>query len=215
MRWGSNDPFFQLKREKEGERPTPGISTHEKISFAKESHSISVPSWKEFVVSFQVLLDCFSCQNYMFAMLCRSSKIYWNKGNIWMRFETTSFSPVRKVIPTLQINVGMWFPVFSLHMSSQTPNRSKVKGQVFSSIDQKVNVMDLAQDDPDFLTYNAFIFTPCGNTDSLAQKLGERLKAPTHSSITDLSHISNNWNKSYAKFRNLFYRWTPATFWPL
>lgn len=152
----------------------------------------------------------------MFAILCLSSKIYWNKENIWMRFETTCFSPVRKVIPNLQINVGMWFPVFSLHMSSQTPNRSKVKGQVFPSADQKVKVMDLAHDEPDFLPNNAFIFTPYRNTDSLAQKLGERLKTPTHSSTTDLSHISNNWNKSIMPNLGIDpYRWTTATFWPL
>lgn len=188
MRWGSSDSSFQLKREK-GERPTFGISTHEKRSFAKESHSISVPSWKEFVVSFQALLDCFSCQNYMFAILCRFSKIYWNKGNIWMRFETTSFSPVRKVIPNLQINVGMWFPVFSLHMSSQTPNRSKVKGQVFSSLDQKVKGMYLAQDDPDSLLYNAFIFTPYRNTDFLAQETGRK--------IEDTNPFQNFWSQPY------------------
>lgn len=175
-----------------------------------------MPSWKEFVVSFQALLDCFSCQNYMFAILCRSSKTYWNKGNIWMRFETTSFSPVRKVIPYLQINVGMWFPVFSLHMSSQTPNRSKVKGQVFPSADQKVKVMDLAQDDPDFLPNNAkFIFTPYRNTESLAQKLGERWKTSTHPSTADLSHISNSWNKSIMPNLGIDPRWTTAIFWPL
>lgn len=87
-----------------------------------------------------------------------------------MRFETTSFSPVRKVIPNLQINAGMWFPVFSLHMSSQTPNRSNIRGHFFPPIDQKVTVMDLAQDDPDFHPYNAFICTPYRSTDSLAQK---------------------------------------------
>lgn len=106
-----------------------------------------------------------------------------------MRFETTSFSPVSKVIPNLQINVGMWFPVFSLHMSSQTPNRSNVRGQGFFPIDQKVTVMDLAQDDPDFHLCNAFIFTPDRNTDSLAQKSRDRLKVPTHSSTFSLSHI--------------------------
>lgn len=96
-----------------------------------------------------------------------------------MRFETTSFSLIKKVIPNLQINAGMWFPVFSPHMSSQTPNRSNVKGQVFSSVDLKVTVMDLAQDDPDFHPYNAFICTPCRNTDSLAQTSGGKLKVQT------------------------------------
>lgn len=174
-----------------------------------------MPSWKEFVVSFKALLDCFSCQNYMFAILCHFSKIYWNKENIWMRFEATTFPLDRKVIPNLQINVGMWFQVFSLHMSSQTPNRSKVKGQVFSSTDQNVKVMGLAQDDPDFLPNNAFIFTPYRNTDFQAQKLRERLKTPTHSS-TDLSHNSNNWNKSIMPNLGIDpYRWTTTPFWPL
>jgi len=50
--------------------------------------------------------------------------------------------------------------------------------------------MDLARDDPDFHPYNAFIFSPCRNTDSLAQKSGDRLKVTTHSSTFDLSHIS-------------------------
>lgn len=174
-----------------------------------------MPSWKEFVVSFKALLDCFSCQNYMFAILCHFSKIYWNKENIWMRFEATTFPLDRKVIPNLQINVGMWFQVFSLHMSSQTPNRSKVKGQVFPSTDQNVKVMGLAQDDPDFLPNNAFIFTPYRNTDFQAQKLRERLKTPTHSS-TDLSHNSNNWNKSIMPNLGIDpYRWTTTPFWPL
>lgn len=121
--------FFQLKREKE--RPIFGIATCKSVSFASEPHLISMPNWREFVASFQALMDCFSCQNYIFAIICVSSKIYRNKGNIWMRFETTSFSPVRKLIPNLQINVGMWFPVFSLHMSSQTPNRSNARGRFF------------------------------------------------------------------------------------
>lgn len=39
------------------------------------------------------------------------------------------------------------------------PHRSKV-----------IIVMDLAQDDPDFHPHNAFVCTPYGNTDLLAQK---------------------------------------------
>lgn len=130
---GKSVIFLSNWKKRKRERPIFGISTCKSISFARKPRLISMPNLREFVVSLQALLDCFSCQNYIFAIICVSSKIYRNKGNIWMRFETTSFSPVRKVIPNLQINVGMWFPVFSLHMSSQTPNRSNARGLFFLS----------------------------------------------------------------------------------
>lgn len=210
------DPFFQLKREKKGERPSFGISTGESRSFAREPHSLSVPSWREFVVSFQALLDCFSCQNYIFAIICLSSKIYWKKGNIWMRFETTSFSPVRKVIPNLQINAGMWFPVFSLHMSSQTPNRSNIRGHFFPPQIKRLHWWTLPRMIQTFIHIMPSFALP---TEIQADWHRNRETGWWYQTIPALSISAISavkWNKSIMTNLGIeLYGWRTATFWPL